>query len=105
MKVNEINIKINKAIVTSVTFKLNTDNAEKPLAIQVYGELLTDKNKRVTTFSYDSDGWRDDDKFNVPVTFHAIAKEVFEQLTPIVYEKINGAFKALPEGKKEKLAF
>ena len=102
--VNEINIKIDKAIITSVTFKLNTDNAEEPLAVQVYGELLTDKNKKVTSFSYDSDGWSEDQKFEVPVTFHAIAKEVFQQLTPIIYEKINGTFKALP-GKKEDLPF
>ena len=104
MAINEINITINKAVITSVTFKLNPEG-EEPLAVQVHGELLTDKNKRVTTFSYDSDGWSEEQKFKVPVYFHAIAKEVFKQLTPIIYEKINGTFKALPEGKKEELAF
>lgn len=103
-KINEINIKINKAIITDVSFKLNMDE-EKPLTVNVSGELIASTGKVVSTFNFYSDGWLDEQKFEVPVSMHAIAQEVFEMLTPIIYEKINGTFKALPAGKKEKLVF
>jgi hypothetical protein len=96
MKVNELNIKVTKAVITSVTFQMEE---EKGLVVNVHGSMFTDKGLKVSEFNFYSDGWSEENKIVIPIDFHMKATDIFEKLTPIIYEKINGAFKSLPAPK------
>ena len=98
-KINELNITISKALVEEVHLTLKEDG----LVIYVSGGMYTKQGKKVSSFAFSSD-WYSDSKIEIPPAIHPHVREIFEQLTPIIYEKLNGVYKALP-AKKEKLIF
>lgn len=95
-KVNELNININKALIKEIQLKLGNDG----LNVLVKGVLLTKDNREVSDFIFGSD-WYGDNKFEVPFELNNPAREIFERLTPIIYEKINGKYMSLGSGKKK----
>ena len=92
-KVNELNININKALITSVTLSLG----EKGLSVNVSGSLMTAQGKSVSNFQFTTKeySWDNENNIDVPLSINLPAKEIFEQLTPVVYEKLNGVFEAI----------
>ena len=94
-KVNELNININKAVITSIDISLGNDGLE----VEVNGSLLTKQGKRVSSFHFTTNHWNDEDKLQVPMDIHNPARKIFEILTPVIYSKIEGEFKALPSPK------
>lgn len=97
-KINEINIRIDKALITNVELALG----EHGLEVIVTGNLISDIGKKVTSFRYLSNHWEDEEKLKIPFEMNGLARQIFELLTPSIYERINGEFKALPAGKKSK---
>jgi len=94
-KINELNININKAIVTEVTLSLE----ENGLSVNVIGGLFTDQGKKVSNFNFSTKkySWDSDNDIEIPMSLNFPAKEIFETLTPIIYEKLNGAFQAIKD--------
>jgi hypothetical protein len=93
-KINEINITINKAVITKVSIEIK----ESGVVFDVFGKLVTDKGIAISDFCFSSEAWYNKERqLDIPVSLHATAREVFEKLTPIVYTKINGVFASLPE--------
>lgn len=97
-KINELNINITKAVISSISVELGDEGAEW----SVSGKLLTKENREISNFNFSSDSYSDDRKIKIPVSMDIWARNMFETLTPVIYEKINGQFKALPEGKNER---
>lgn len=93
--INELNININKAIITSVNLSLG----EKGLAVSVEGGLYTSQLKKVSNFQFTTKqySWNSENDIEVPVSINLPAKAIFEALTPVIYEKLNGVFEAIKE--------
>lgn len=91
MKINELNISINKALVEKVTLSLTDEG----LQVEVEGGLYTPQNNRISSFDFSTNGWREESKIEIPAYLNSPAKEIFTQLTPIIYEKINGLYPKL----------
>lgn len=94
MKVNELNITIKKALIEEVHLSLKEDGLE----VYIKGGMYTAHGKKVSEFTYSSE-YYGDNKFNVPLAINRPAREIFEMLTPVLYEKINGEYKYLGKGK------
>lgn len=94
-KINELNININKAVITTVTLSLG----EKGLGVNVSGSLMTSQGKVVSGFQFTTKqySWDSENDIDVPLSINLPAKEIFEQLTPVIYEKLNGVFEAIKE--------
>ena len=97
MKINELNIKISKAVVEEVHISLDET---KGLIVYCKGGMYTDQNKKVADFQYGTD-WYGDAHIDVPAFINFPARQIFEALMPVVYEKIAGQYKALPPAKKK----
>ena len=96
-QINEIDIKITKAVVTAVKISLDEDGVN----LEVSGDLISDTKRKVTSFSYSSDAWQGNQKIKIPSSIHLPARKLFEIAQPLVIEKIQGHFKALPSGRKK----
>jgi hypothetical protein len=97
-KINELNIKINKAVITKVTIELDIETNEPTWTVQ--GALITSTNKKVSDFVFSSETWYSEDKrLKVPSYLHLPARDIFEAFTPVIYEKLGETFLALPQGK------
>jgi len=92
--INELNITINKAIVEKVTLSLGKNGLE----VDIEGGLYTPQNRKISSFDFSTHAWSEDNKIKVPAYINSPAKEIFEQLTPIVYKQINGLFPELKSG-------
>lgn len=97
-KLNEINIKITKAVITQITISLK--DSEKGATFDITGELLTEGGKKVSTFYFETDGWQKDRKIELPTYINLPARELFEAITPEVYKRINDSFPML-KGKND----
>ena len=96
-QINELNITINKAVIEKVTLELKKEG----LRVEVQGGLYTTQNKRLSSFDFDTNGWSKESTIEVPAYINAPVKEIFEQLTPIIYEKFNGLCPSLKSGLKK----
>lgn len=94
-KINEIDIKITKAIVTSVGVELE---GEEP-KYTIKGWLVSEQGQRVSEFMFWSNSYGDTNKIEIPVEMHQISAELFKVVTPVIYKKINGLYKQLPAPK------
>jgi len=92
-KINELNIVINKALITHV----GIDLTEKGVQLDVRGELYTKAGKSISNFSFSTTSWNDENKFDIPAYINAPIRQIFEDLTPIIYEKINGKAVAIKD--------
>lgn len=94
-KINELDININKAIITEVTLSLG----DKGLSVAVTGGLYTSQLKKVSNFQFTTKqySWDSENDIEVPVSINLPAKTIFEELTPVIYEKLNGIFEAIKE--------
>mgnify|MGYP006943123781 CR=1 FL=1 len=92
-KINELNINISTAVITSVTLSLG----EEGLEVIVSGSLMTDSGQQVSNFQFNSKkySWEKESEIEVPLSLNFPAKEIFEKLTPVIYEKLNGKFMAI----------
>jgi len=95
-KVNELNINITKAVISSITVELGDDG----VVWRVNGKLLTKDGKEISTFNFSTDSYCDSRKIEVPISANVWARNMFEELTPVIYRKINGEFKSLSKGGK-----
>jgi len=99
-KVNEIDIHIEKAIVTRVSIELKGDRPSYTIS----GALLTKQGLQVADFTFwDKDGneWMSDDKLiRIHPTINFMVGDIFRELQPIITEKLNGVFTKLPAPKK-----
>lgn len=95
-KINEIDIKITKAIVTSIGIELEEDTPK----YTIKGWLVSEHGLRVSEFMFWSDSYSDTRKIEVPVTVHQLSAALFKAATPIVYKKINGLHAQLPAPKE-----
>jgi len=92
-KVNELEIKITKALITSISIDLDAQNNIPNFTVS--GQLITEQGQAISSFSFATNHWKEDSTINVPMTIHNPAREIFELLTPVIYEKINGVFPKL----------
>lgn len=93
-KVNEININIKKALMTSFDVELQDGGNVK---LNVKGGLLTEQGKVVSDFWFSNSTWiSDDKKLEIPVKVHMLIGEIFKEMTPVIYQKLNDSYKALP---------
>lgn len=94
-KINEIEVKITKAVITSVTVEIDKDEP----VYTVSGNLLTEHGMKVSTFQFSNRDWySEQSKISIPYLVHAWSAEIFKALNPVVRDKINGMFKQLPSG-------
>lgn len=97
-KVNELNIKINKAVITKIMVELNPEKEEATW--NVYGKLITDTGRSISDFGFSNDAWYNKDKeIQVPLAANFNGRALFEIFTPIVLEKLGSEFKKLPAKK------
>lgn len=95
-KVNELNITINKALITEINIRLSEDE----VIWNVSGQLLTDKGLSISSFNFSNLSWLDNDKkLSVSLEANILGKRLFESFTPEVLKKLGSTFMALPEGK------
>jgi hypothetical protein len=99
-RINELNINISKAVITDIKLRLSKEGLE----VEVYGDLITKTGKSISHFSFSTTHWEEDQKLQVPMDIHNPARKIFEILTPVIYSKIEGEFKALPKGQGVKIA-
>jgi len=97
-KVNEFEIKITKAIITEINIELREDSP----TWTVKGQLLTQQGMKVSDFFFSNISYfSEDKKIDVPLEANYHAKELFQQFTPVIMEKLGNMFTALPDGKKK----
>lgn len=82
-KINELNINITKAVITSISIELGDKEAEWSIS----GKLLTKENKEISNFSFGSEHYNDDRKIEIPVSMNVWARNMFEELAPVIKEK------------------
>jgi len=97
-KINEIDIKITKAIVTSIGIELEEDQPK----YTIKGWLVSENGLRVSEFMFWSNSYGDQNKIEIPVEIHRFSADIFRAMTPVIYKKINGLYKQLPAPKHEK---
>lgn len=95
-RINELNIKITKAVITRVIIELQDD---KP-SYSIFGQFISEQGLRVSDFHFMSSSWGQDSKIEIPPELHVYSSQLFKALTPVIYEKINGRFLQLGDGKK-----
>jgi len=94
----EIEINICKALITSVTIELKDYDKEPFIELTVRGNLMTRQNKVVSEFWYSNNKWiSDEKKIEVPLNLTLLTKDFFTELTPIIYRKLNDTYKQLGE--------
>jgi hypothetical protein len=96
-KINEVDIRITRADITSVSIGL--ENGEWQLSIS--GNLVSETGQEVTSFSYSSNGWNDKTKIEVPIAIPGIGAALFQIVQPLIIEKIQGHFRSLEAGESE----
>lgn len=97
-KVNELNIKINKAIITDIQVELKEEN----VVWTVRGKLITEQGMAISDFYFSNDSWMNKDKkISVPLEANSLGRKLFEAFTPEVLEKLGNMFTALPAPKEE----
>lgn len=97
MKINELEIKITKAVITQISITLE----DKGPKYDVTGELVSDKGVSISRFYYSSKTWPSEENLEIPVPIHSLATDLFKTMTPVIYKKINGLHLELKEGKKK----
>ena len=97
-KVNEFEIKINKAIITGISVELGDDGEA---TWNISGKLITDKGMAISNFSFSNQSWCDESKkIEIPVHANMLGRDLFITFTPVILEKLGNMFKALPAPKK-----
>lgn len=97
MTLDPINIGIKKAVITRLSVELKeTSNGEKDVEITVQGNYLTAQNRVVSDFMFWNMSWSEEKKLDVPQEIKDQLKAVFNQLTPLLYDKVNHMYKELP---------
>lgn len=94
VKVNELSIKINKAIVTKISVELDLET-QKP-TWWVCGKLVTDQGMAISDFQFSNDSWNEKNKIQVPLAADGHARELFLVFSPVILEKLGNMFKSLP---------
>lgn len=98
-KVNELNIKINRAVITGISIDLDLDS--KTPIWTITGKLLTDKGMPISDFTFGNRSWMNDDrKIEISLDANMCGRELFEVFTPVVLEKLGNMFKSLPIPKE-----
>ena|SRR5438552_5644644 len=97
-KLNEVNINIQKALISNVSIKLSTSNGEPKATFDVSGSLLTREGRDVAGFSFSSQSWYSEDhKIDIKPEVHKLAADIFKLLNIEVYRKMNDIYPALSE--------
>ena len=96
-RINELEIKVTKAIITKISIELDENKLQPEFEIQ--GSLISDKGRKVSSFIFYTGAYSDTMKLEVPPTVNFPASELFKLLTPVIYEKINGVFKGIEAPK------
>lgn len=97
-RINELNIKINRAVITRVSVELDFETNKPSWTIS--GKLVTQQGIAISDFCFSSDSWQDKNKIEVPSLADLSARGLFEIFTPVIMEKLGNMFKALPAPKK-----
>ena len=97
--VNELNIKITKAVITGISVELDFDTKEPTWTIN--GKLVTSAGKAISSFGFSTHRWSDN-KITVPMSANLSGRALFEIFTPVIMEKLGETFKALPAPRKAK---
>jgi hypothetical protein len=97
-KINELNILINKAIVTSISVTIQ-ENGE--VLWEVSGKLISNNGVEVSNFRYYSKSWDDKLKLKIPIEADMHGEALFKIFQQPIIEKINGVFKQLPKGENK----
>jgi len=99
-KFNEIDISITKAAMTKLDVELTSDGN---VDISVRGVLLTEGGQVVSDFWLNNGSYiTESKKIEIPAKVHHLISEIYKELTPVIYKKLNDAYKQLPESKTKK---
>jgi hypothetical protein len=96
-KINEINIKINRAIVTKISIELDE---EKP-TWWITGALISESGKKISEFGMSNSHWDDSKNIEIPVEAQMLGRQLFEVFMPILRKQVDGEFKVLEDGKRK----
>jgi hypothetical protein len=99
-RLNEVDIKITKVVITRISIELE-EGKDEP-TYNVTGKLLTEQGMNVSEVHFTNQSWYDESKkIKIPWAANIHSAEIFQAFIPVVSEKINGIFKALPAPKKK----
>lgn len=102
MSIDPINIGIKNAVITRLSTELRTDSEGNPsVAITLTGEYRTSFGRKVSEFMFWTDSYSEESKIEIPQEIKDSLHEVFKNLTPILYDKVNHMYKELPVIAKE----
>lgn len=93
--INQVDIKITRAEVTSV--RIGLKDGEWQMTIS--GRLMSETGQEVTDFTYATESWNDVSKIDFPIEALGPARELIMIAEPVIIKKIQGHFRALGDGK------
>lgn len=97
MSIDPINIGIKNAVITRLTTELRTDSEGNPsVDLTISGEYRTSFGRKVSEFMFWTGSYSDESKIEIPQEIKDQLKDVFNQLTPLLYDKVNHMYKELP---------
>jgi len=97
-KINEVNIKIERAVITKINVELKENGKAEWM---ITASLLTKQGKKITEFSTGNYHWDEKEDCEIPVIADCLGRQLFETFMPIIIKKINGELMGLPEPKKK----
>lgn len=92
----KLEIQISKAVLKS--YSVNFKNDE--ISVDATIGLLTEGGKQITTYRIDTNSWRDEDKFDLPLSAYEPIKKIALLLEQVVTEHCNANMLALPDPEK-----
>lgn len=94
-KLNELDIRINKAEITSIQIGIE----DSGFTYEVRGKLIAENGLTISTFDFETDSYNNSMKFEAPMSALGASRELFEKITPVILQKISGTFARLGDGK------
>lgn len=94
-RINELNISIDRAEVTSISIGL----VDREWQMTISGNLISSTGQEVTSFNYSTNTWSEKTKIEFPSSAMGLGAKLFEIAQPIIIKKIQGHFRALGAGE------
>ena len=93
-KINEIDIHIDKAVVTRISIELKENNKAEWI---ITASLITKNNKKLTEMHFGNFHWDLEKNSTIPLEADMHARELFKLMQPVIINEINGNMLSLPD--------
>lgn len=88
----KLEIQISRAVLQSY----RVDFADDKINVEATIGLLTEGGKQITTYQINTNSWRDEHKFDLPLSAYEPIKKIALLLEQVVTEHCNASMLALP---------